>query len=185
MAYNFSPFKEETKKIASWLQNEFASIHTGKASPIILDSINVESYGSFQPIKNVASISIEDPKTLRVAPWDKNMVKEIEKAITASNLGLSLATDSDGVRVIFPMLTTENREKLVKVLKAKLEDARISVRKAREEVQSDIEAKAKAGEGFSEDDKFRAKEEHQKLVDEANSELEALFEKKQSEILGE
>lgn len=184
MAYNFSPFKEETKKIAQWLQNEFASIHTGKASPVILDSVNVESYGSFMPIKNIASISIEDPKTLRVAPWDKNMIKEIEKAITASNLGLSLATDSDGVRVIFPMLTTENREKLVKVVKAKLEDARISVRKAREEVQSDIEAKSKEG-GFSEDDKFRAKDELQKCVDLANSELEGLFEKKQSEILGE
>ncbi len=183
MAYNFSVFKDESKKILDWLQKELASIHTGKASPIVLDNISIDSYGSYMPIKNIATVSIEDPKTLRIAPWDKQMIKEIEKAITQSNLGLSVVSDSDGVRVIFPMLTTENREKLVKVLKTKLEDARINVRKAREEVQNDIEMKAKEG-GFSEDDKFRAKEELQKNVDTVNADLESVFAKKEKEILG-
>ena len=181
--YNVEQTKKNLAACEEWLSKEYSQLHTGRAAPVLLDGVAVEAYGSFQPIKNVASVTIEDPKTLRVAPWDKTMIKEIEKGIQASNLGLSVATDSDGVRVIFPMLTTENREKLVKVLKQKLEDARISVRKAREEVQNDIEAKAKEG-GFSEDDKFRAKEELQKNVDEANKELEALFEKKQTEVLG-
>lgn len=184
MQYQFAPFKEEVKKISDWLSREYMNIHTGKASPAILDSINVESYGSFMPVKNVASIAIEDPKTLRVAPWDKSQIKGIEKAIQAADLGLSVAADADGLRVIFPMLTTENREKLVKVVKAKLEDARISLRQEREKVQRDIEEKAKAGE-MSEDDKFRAKEDLQKIIDEGNGSLESIFTRKESDIMSQ
>jgi ribosome recycling factor len=131
MAYNTNDLKQELKKVEEWLSKEYSQVHTGRATPMVLDSVMVESYGSKMPIKNVAGISIEDPKTIRVAPWDKNQIKDIETAIMASNLGLSVVSDSDGVRVIFPMLTTENRTKLAKILKEKLEDARISVRKAR------------------------------------------------------
>ncbi len=178
MSYNFSPFKEGMKKIEEWLLKEYSQLHTGRATPIVLDSISIEVYGAHQPIKNVASISVEDPKTLRVIPWDKSQIKDIEKAIGAANIGLSVATDDMGIRVIFPMLTTENRQKLVKVLKEKMEDARISVRKEREESQKDLkDAK------LPEDDERRAKDELQKLVDEANKTLEALFEKKEREIM--
>src|SRR6266404_4406668 len=117
MQYNFSNFKMELKKVEEFLTKEYSQMNIGRASPMVLDSISVESYGSHVPLKNVASVSIEDPKTLRIAPWDKGNVKEIEKAIIASNLGLSVATDDMGIRVIFPQLTTETREKLVKVLK--------------------------------------------------------------------
>ena len=89
---------------------------------MVLDGISVESYGSFVPLKNVASVSIEDPKTLRIAPWEKAKLKGIEKAIIGANLGLSVATDDLGIRVIFPQLTTETRQTLVKVLKEKLEE---------------------------------------------------------------
>ncbi len=178
MAYNFSDFKTALKRVEEWLSKEYSGVHTGRATPTLLDTISVESYGSYQPIKNVGTISIEDPKTLRIVPWDKSVIKEIERAITAANLGLSVAPDQDGVRIIFPMLTTENRQKLVKVLKEKLEDARISVRKEREEASTKMKAT-----DLPEDDMFRAKEEMQKYVDETNKNLEAIFEKKEHEVM--
>ncbi len=183
MQYNFSAFKESAQKVQDWLSKEYASLHTGQASPNVLDGINVESYGTKQPIKNVASISIEDPKTLRVIPWDRELVKEIEKEIQKSDLGLSVAVDQTGLRVIFPMLTTENREKLVKVLKTKLEDARISTRKEREEVLRDIDKLAREGQ-MSEDEKNRSKEALQEMVDAANAKFEETFKAKESIVMG-
>lgn len=176
MSYNIQNFKLELKKVEDWLSKEYSSIHTGRATPMVLDSVMIESYGSRMPIKNVAQVSIEDPKTLRVSPWDKNQIKEIEKAVMESNLGLSVVSDGEGVRVIFPMLTTENRSKLVKILKEKLEDARISVRKER---QIEIDKTA----DFSEDEKKRAKDDIQKCVDESNKNLEAIFNKKEVDLM--
>lgn len=176
MAYNTTNFKTELKKVEDWLSKEYASLHTGRATPMVLDSVMVDSYGSRMPIKNVAGITIEDPKTLRISPWDKNQIKGIESAIAESNLGLSVVVDSDGLRVIFPMLTTENRAKLVKVLKDKMEDARINVRKER---QGEMD---KIGD-LPEDEEKRAKEDIQKCVDESNKNLEAIFEKKEKELM--
>ena len=183
MAYNFSGLKAEIKKAEEFLNKEYRQLNVGRASPAILDGIVVESYGAHVPLKNVASIGIEDPKTLRIAPWDKSQVKGIEKAIVGANLGLSVAVDDLGIRVIFPSLTTENRQATVKVLKEKLEEARIAVRRAREEVWDDIQAKEREGK-IPEDDKFRAKEELQKIIDEANKNLETLFGQKEKEVLG-
>ena len=183
MQYNFSGFKTELKKVEEFLGKEYRELNVGRASPAVLDGVSVLSYGAYMPIKNTAGISIEDPKTLRIAPWDKNQVKDIEKAIVAANLGLSVATDDAGMRVIFPQLTTETRAKLVKVLKEKLEDARITVRKERERVWDDVQAKEKEGK-MTEDEKFRAKEELQKIIDEANKNLEAIFDRKEKEVMG-
>lgn len=183
MQYNFSNFKEQLKKVNEFLGKEYSQISTGKASPIILDGINIETYGSMQPIKNVSSISIEDPKTLRIAPWDKNQIKAIEKAILLADIGLSVATDDAGIRVIFPQLTTETREKLVKVLKERLEDARITVRRERGVIWDDIQAQEKEGK-MTEDEKARAKDELQKVIDEINKTLELTFEKKEKEVIG-
>ncbi len=182
MMYNFSQAKQEFKKIEEWLTKEFSQLHTGRATPMLLDSVSVESYGSYMPIKNVGSVSIEDPKTLRIVPWDKSQIRDIDRAITAANLGLSVASDDQGLRVIFPALTTETRQKLVKVLKEKLEEGRISVRQEREKLGKAIDEAEKSG-GMSEDDKFRSKEELQKIVEETNKNLEALFEKKEKEVL--
>jgi len=183
MQYNFSGFKAELKKIEEFLGKEYNQLNVGRASPMVLDGISVESYGSYVPLKNVASVSIEDPKTLRVAPWDKSQIKNIEKAIVGSNLGLSVATDDIGIRVIFPQLTTETRQTLVKVLKEKLEESRITVRREREAVLEDIEAKKKEAK-LTEDEMFRAKEELQKVINETNGKLEAVFEKKEKEVMG-
>lgn len=176
MSYNTTNFKQELKKVEEWLSKEYSQVHTGRATPMVLDSIMVESYGSRMPIKNVASVSIEDPKTLRIAPWDKNQIKDIESAVMEANLGLSVVSDSDGVRVIFPMLTTENRAKLAKILKEKLEEARIHVRKNRQEEMDKTT-------DLPEDEAKRAKDDIQKCVDEANQALEAVFAKKETEVM--
>lgn len=174
--YNTQEFKNELQKIEVWLSKEYSQIQTGRATPMVLDSISIENYGSYTPIKNIASISVEDSKTLRIAPWDKNQVRLIEGAINEADLGLSVLSDADGVRVIFPMLTTESRSKLVKILKEKLEDARISVRKER---QVEIDKL----EGLTEDEIKRAKEEIQKAVDGVNSNLENIFSKKEGDLM--
>ncbi|MEK7140569.1 MAG: ribosome recycling factor [Patescibacteria group bacterium] len=183
MQYNFSNFKIELKKVEEFLSKEYQQLNVGRASPAILDSISVESYGAYVPLKNVASVSIEDPKTLRIAPWDKGQIKDIEKAIVSANLGISVATDDAGIRVIFPQLTTETRVTLVKTLKEKLEEARITVRRERERIWDDVQTKEKEGK-MPEDDKFRAKEELQKIIDEVNKNLESIFEKKEKEVMG-
>ncbi len=183
MQYNFSNFKTGLKKIEEFLGKEYSQLNIGRASPMVLDGVMVESYGSRVPLKNVASVSIEDPKTLRIAPWDKSQVKEIEKAIIASNLGLSVATDDAGIRVIFPQLTTETRQTLVRVLKEKLEESRITVRHERLAVLEEIEAQEKAAK-LTEDEKFKAKDELQKITNEANQNLEDIFDRKEKEVMG-
>ena len=183
MQYNFSKFKEDLKKVEEFLNKEYNQLNVGRATPIVLESIQIESYGSKTPVKNVASITIEDPKTLRVVPWDKNHIKDIEKAVMVANLGLSVAVDDSGLRVIFPQLTGETRQSLVKVLKEKLEDSRITVRRERESVWDEIQSKEKEGE-MTEDEKFRAKDELQKIIDEANKNLEDIFKKKEGEVMG-
>ena len=183
MQYNFSNFKTELKKVGEFLGKEYSQLNIGRASPMVLDGVSVESYGSRVQLKNVASVSIEDSKTLRINPFDKNQIKEIEKAIAAANLGLSVATDDLGIRVIFPQLTTETRQSLVKVLKEKLEEQRITVRRERERIWQDVEVKHKESK-ITDDEKFKAKEELQKIIDEANRNLEASFEKKQKEVMG-
>ena len=181
--YNFSNFKQELAKIAEFLSKEYGQLNIGRASPVVLDSLSVDSYGSRVPLKNVASISIEDSKTLRIAPWDKNHIKEIEKSIVAANLGLSVAVDDIGMRVIFPNLTTETRYALVKVLKEKLEESRITVRKERERVWDEVQKLEKEGK-ITEDERFRAKEDLQKVIYAINGKLEEVFDKKEKEVLG-
>ena len=181
MAYNFSQLKSHIQKTEDWLSHELASIRTGRATPAVLDSVKVESYGSEVPINQVASVSIEDARMIRITPWDVSQVKAIEKAIQVSNLGLSATVDEKGLRVIFPELTTERRGILLKLAKQKLEEARVALRGERESTLKDLEKEQKDGR-ISEDEKFRLKTELQKLIDEAGSKLESMFNKKEKEI---
>ena len=181
MTYNFTPFKGRIAEIEEWFKKELSLLRTGRATTAILDSITVDSYGSQSPIAHVGSVSMEDARTLRVSPWDKSQVKAIEGAIQKANLGLSVSTDENGLRVIFPELTGDRRAQIIKLLKDKLEDARISLRKEREAVLNDYKLQEKDG-NMSEDDVFRAKEELQKLVDGANSAFEVLAEGKEKDI---
>ena len=176
--YNLEQTKKNAAQCEEWLSKEYSQLHTGRAAPVLLDGVAVEAYGSFQPIKNVASVTIEDPKTLRVLPWDKSVMKDIERALHAANLGFSISVDDAGIRVIIPALTTESRQKMVKIAKEKMEESRIAVRKVREAALDELK-----GAGLPEDTLSRGKDDVQKIVDSTNSNLEAIFAKKEAEIL--
>ena len=183
MQYDFTKLKGKIKEAEDWIKKEYLGIRTGMASPQLLDSVIVESYGQRMPLNQIGSVSIVDAKSLIVTPWDASQVKAVEKAITVANLGVSLKTDEKGVRVFFPDLTSERREMLMKIAKEKLEQAKITLRGVRDETVKEIENKEKEG-GMGEDDKFRFKAEMQKLVEGGNKTLEEVFIKKEKEITG-
>lgn len=176
-----SEYEKKLKEVIDFLQKEFVAIRTGQATPALLDSIKVESYGTYMPIVQVGSIGVEDARTLRIATWDATQIPAIERAIRDSDLGVSVSSDSAGLRVIFPDLTAERRQQIVKIAKAKLEDARVAVRAVRDDAMKGIENALKAGD-ISEDDKHSEREKVQKAVDLTNRTLEAVFEKKEVEI---
>jgi ribosome recycling factor len=179
--FDFSDLKIKSKDIENWLAKELSVIRTGRATSMILDFVQVEAYGSKMAIKELANILVEDAKTIRIEPWDMSVGKNIEKAISASNLGLSVAPFEKGLRIIFPELTTERREQFIKVVGKQLEEAKVSLRSLRDKTGKAIDEKEKDGK-LSEDDKFRLKEEMQKIIDETNKKLEELAEKKEKEI---
>lgn len=181
MAYDFKTLDGKLAKAKEWLGGEFRGLRTGRAAPAILDGIMVSAYGSVMPLKQLATISIEDARSLRVQAFDPSVIKDIERGVTNANLGLGISSDNTGVRVTFPELTSERREQLIKLAKGKLEEARTSVRLARDEAWKDIQDKEKNGE-ITEDDKFRLKDEMQKKVDAMNGELEKAFEGKEKEM---
>ena len=181
MNYDFKLFDGKMMGAREWLAREYGGLRTGRATPAILDGISVSAYGSMMPLKQVANIVIEDARTLRVTAWDASIVKDIERAIVAGDLGVGTNADSSGLRITFPELTAERREQLVKIAKHKLEESRTAIRVARDETWKDIQEKERAGE-ITEDDKFQLKEELQKKVDTANGELEKAFEKKEAEM---
>jgi ribosome recycling factor len=175
MSYDLSNFKQRAAEVGEWLIKEYGNIRTGRATPAILDAVQIESYGSKVPVKHVANINLEDARTLRVVPWDKNQTKALESGVMAANLGLSVVADGEGLRVIFPELTGERREQFIKLVKEKMEEARVSLRKEREKMLGEIN-------NLPEDEKFRGREELQKLVDEWNDKFAQLAEKKEVEL---
>ena len=182
MAYDFTSFKKQMAASEEWLKKEFSSLRTGMASPNLLDSIRVESYGAPVPLSQVGSVTTEGPRTLRITAWDAAQIKEIEKAIIVASLGVSVVVDDKGLRVNVPDLTAERRTAIVKIAKEKLEEARRTLRSDRDIVMKDLQAKEKAG-GLGKDDAFRFKNEAQKIIDDCNKKLEELYVKKEKEIL--
>ena len=183
MAYDFNPFKKHLASTEEWLKKEFTQIRTGQASPAVLDSVKVEVYGAPMALKEVASVTIEGARTLRIAPWDKSQTKEIEKAITVANLGMAVVVDDQGLRVMFPELTGERREQIAKIAKEKLEESKKQVRGHRDVVIKDLTAKEKEG-GYGKDDIFRLKNDTQKLVDDLIKKLDEMYTRKEKEIVG-
>ena len=171
-------FAERADEVVLWLQRELAVIRTGLASPALLDSIKVESYGARVPLNQVGTVLSEDAHTLRVSAWDTDSISQIEQAVREADLGLSVVASGAELRVIFPELTGERRLQLLKLAKHKLEEARVSIRGARDEVKKTV-AKDTA---LSDNQKAEAKDSLQKLVEEKNKVLEELFTKKEAEI---
>lgn len=183
MAYDFKPFDKKIAEINEKLQRELSGIRTGRAAPAILDGIKVEMYGTMVVISQAATVSVEDARTLRITPFDQSQSKEIEKAITQANLGLSVGADERGVRVSFPELTSDRRASLMKLAKEKVEEIRAHLRQARDEIWSDIQKQEKEGK-LSEDEKFRYKDEMQKRVDAAGKQFDEYLSRKEKEIAG-
>ncbi|MEK7213924.1 MAG: ribosome recycling factor [Patescibacteria group bacterium] len=182
MAYDFTKFKKSLAGIEEWIKKEFSGIRTGQASPMLLDSIKVESYGVLSPLTQIGSVTTEGPRTLRIIPWDLSHNKEIEKAITLANLGVSVSIDEKGLRVNFPELSSERRVQIVKLAKEKLEEGKKQIRIHRDEIMKDLKAKEKAG-GIGKDEVFRHEKEVQKFVDEMNKKLDDIYSKKEKEIM--
>ncbi len=183
MLYDFSALKRAVADSSAWLAKELRGIRTNRATPALLDGVLIEAYGTRMPVSQLSSVAAEDARTLRVSPWDPAHVKAIEKAILTAELGVSVAADEKGVRVSFPELTAERREALLKIVREKLEQARVALRAERDKVWHDIQARERRGE-LPEDDKFRSKEEMEKIVADGGAALEAIAKRKEAEIRG-
>ncbi|MFA6446148.1 MAG: ribosome recycling factor [Candidatus Paceibacterota bacterium] len=182
MPFDIKKIQKKGQETEQWLEKEFKNIRTGMATPSLLDPVMVESYGAHMPVSQVASISSDDPRSISVVPWDSSMIKPIEKAITMANLGVSVVVNDKGVRVIFPELTTDRRKDFVKIASTKLEEARVTLRKGRDEAIGDVQKMEKEG-GMGKDDVFRAKGDIQKVVDATNKKLEEMFKKKEIDVM--
>lgn len=169
-------------KVIEFFNKEISSLRVGRANPEILDNVLVESYGVKNKISGLASVAVTDARSMSVQPWDKSVLKDIEKGIVEADLGLSVVNDGEKIRLTLPVMTEENRKNLVKKLNEIMEEARISVRKVRDEVKQSIEAADKAKE-ISEDDKFRFIKELEEEVQSKNEEIKVLRDKKEVDIM--
>ncbi len=174
--------EKKMKKSLEALHSAFNKIRTGRAHPAILDSVMVNYYGQETPLKQVASVNVEDNRTLTVAPWEKKLVPTIEKAIMTSDLGLNPATSGDIIRVPMPMLTEETRKEMVKQAKADAEHGRVSIRNARRDANHMIKELVKEKE-ISEDDQHRGEDEIQKLTDKYIDEVEKMLKSKEEDLM--
>jgi ribosome recycling factor len=171
--------KQMMDKAVEAAKREFATVRTGKATTSLLDLVRVEAYGNEMPLNQVASVSAPEPRLLTVQPWDKSLVKAVEKAILASDLGLNPANDGNIIRIPLPPLTEERRKELVKVVHKYAEEARVAIRHARTEAISKI----KKTEHVSEDEKKHGEKDLQKLHDEHMKQLEDVMKHKEAEIM--
>lgn len=178
---NFTEYKNKIEEIKNWTLKEFGGIRTGAASIAILDNVNIEAYGSFMPINQLANLGIQDSKTIMVSPFDTSIMKDLEKGLNDANLGLSISGTSDGVRLSFPDLTSDRRVMLLKLAKEKLENGKISLRKERDEIWKEIQEKEKNGE-IGEDKKYSAKDEMEEITKKAEEEFEQIYKNKEEEI---
>jgi ribosome recycling factor len=164
------------------LKKEFGTIRTGRATPALLDGVNVEYYGAPTPVTQVASVSIPESRSIVIQPWDPSIMGEIEKAILRANLGLTPTNDGKVIRISIPALTEERRRDLVKVARKYAEEGRVSLRNVRRDVNEQIKKLEKDGK-ISEDEQRRAQERVQKLTDDFTAQVNQSIEKKEKEIM--
>lgn len=174
--------KSRMQKAVEATRREFSSVRTGRANPALLEQVKVDYYGVSTPINQVATVTVPEPRLLVVAPWDKKMVKDVERAILKSELGLTPSSDGAVIRLPIPPLTEERRRDLAKVVRRQAEEGRVAVRNIRREAKEMIEELEEAGE-VSEDGAKRALEELQKLTDEFVAAVDKALEAKEKEIM--
>jgi ribosome recycling factor len=174
--------EEKMKKSVEAVQRQFMNIKAGKASPSMFENIKVEYYGTLMNINQVASINIPEPKVVEIDPWDKSLLKEIEKAIQKSEIGLTPINDGKIIRIILPSLTEERRKEIIKMAKKISEDGKIAIRNIRRE-SNEILEKAKENKEISEDEVKKMKEQIQKITDKYIQEIDKIFLAKEKEIM--
>lgn len=173
---------EEFIRVLDFFKKEISSLRTGRANPNIFEGIQVEAYGVRNPMNTVASINVGDARSMTITPFDKSVIKDIEKAVVEAGLGVGVVNEGDKIRITIPQMTEENRKELVKKLNEKYEKARISLRQVREEVKGNIES-AEESKDISEDDKFRFLKELDEEIKKKNDELEEVRSKKEGDIM--
>lgn len=177
----YTEYKRKMSKTIEVLKSQYATVRAGRANAGVLDAITVEYYGTDTPINQVASISVPDPRTITIQPWDGSILKGIEKAIQASDLGINPQNDGKIIRLTFPQLTEERRKELVKQVKKYSEDGKVAVRNIRRDAMDDFKSLKKAGE-LTEDDLKNAEKEMQKLTDEYIKEVDNVTAAKEKEL---
>ena len=174
--------KESMQKSIDALKNEFKKVRTGRASLSILDDIRVDYYGTPTPLNQMASLSVPESRLIAIQPWDVSVIKDVERAILKSDLGLTPSSDGKVIRISIPPLTEERRKQLVKVIYKKSEEHKISIRNVRRDANDLLKSLKKDGE-ISEDDAFKAQDEVQKITDEYIQLIDDVCKVKEKEIL--
>ncbi len=176
------PFEAKMRKSIDVLEEEYASVRAGRANPHLLDKLRVDYYGSPSPIQSVANISVPEARVIQIQPWESKMIKEIEKAILASDIGITPNNDGKVIRLIFPELTEDRRKELVKDVKKKGENTKVAVRNIRRDANDAIKKAGKASE-ISEDIQKQIEDEIQKMTDDYISEIDKKIDDKSKEIM--
>lgn len=182
MNEKIKPFETKMEKSLDALREEYSTIRAGRANPHLLDKIRVDYYGQPSALQAVANISVPEARVIQIQPWEAKLIKDIEKAILASDLGLTPSNDGKVIRLVFPELTEERRKELVKDVKKKAENSKVAVRNIRRDANDAIKKAAKANE-MSEDEQKQAEDEIQKLTDKFVAEIDKEMEAKSKEIL--
>lgn len=182
MDSRLNQFDEKMEKSLEALYSEYASIRAGRANPHMLDKLKVDYYGTPTPFQQVANISVPEPRMIMIQPWEASLIKEIEKAIINSDLGVTPNNDGKVVRIVLPELTEERRKELVKDIKKKGENAKVAVRNVRRDANDSLKKQSKANE-ISEDEVKVLEDEVQKLTDKYVAEIDKAVEEKSKEIL--
>ncbi len=182
MQEQLKDYEDRMNKTLNVLQDEFASIRAGRANPHVLDKIKVDYYGTPTPIQQVGNISVPEARMIVIQPWEKNLLKSIERAILTSDLGINPTNDGTMIRLVFPELTEERRKDLAKDVKKKGEAAKVAIRNIRRDANDTFKKLEKAGE-FSEDDLELASDKIQKLTDKMTEKVDKAVEAKTKEIL--
>ena len=182
MSTDYSEFEAKMKKTTEVLSEQFAAVRAGKANPAVLDRITVDYYGSPTPIQQIASISTPDARSLIIQPWDGPVLKGIEKAILASDLGINPQNDGRAIRLVFPQLTEERRKELAKQVKKYAEESKVAVRNIRRDAMEKFKAQKKKSE-ITEDDLKIVEKDMQKLTDDYIKEVDKIAAKKEQELM--
>ena len=175
-------YEEKMDKCVDYLLTEFAAIRAGRANPNVLNKIRVDYYGTPTPIQQVANVSVPEPRMIQIAPWDRSLIKAIEKAIMTSELGINPSNDGVVIRLIFPEVTEERRKQLAKDVKKKGEEQKVAVRNVRRDGVDAVKKMEKASE-ITEDDRKDLEEQLQKLTDKYTKDIDKAVEEKTKEIM--